>query len=75
MNNLLLLIAGICIGILFNHICFLFVCKIIGTLNIDTTNEDKDIYTLNVDIPLESLSRYKTVRLRIAHKTSPNMNT
>ena len=36
-----------------------------GTLLIDQSNPEKDIYRLNIDTPMESLSTMKTVKLAV----------
>ena len=44
----------------------------IGSLKIDTSEDTKDIYRLEIDkIPLDDLPKYKTVLLKIVSTVSP----
>ena len=44
----------------------------IGTLKIDTSGEEKDVYRLEIDkIPLDELPKYKTVLLKVVSTISP----
>lgn len=75
MNSLILLLIGVCMGFLLHCLYLQVTCKIAATLNIDTSNDEKDIYMFEVDVPLESLTKYKMIRVRIADKTAPIMNS
>lgn len=41
-----------------------------GTLLVDTTNPEKDIYRLDLDTPLETIAKTKTVRIVIDPKAN-----
>lgn len=75
MNTILLLLIGVCIGIILHYIYLSFTCKIAGTLNIDTGNETKDLYTFEINMPLDGLTRFKMIRVKISENTgSENHN-
>lgn len=65
MNTILLLLIGVCIGIILHYIYLSFACRIAGTLNIDTSDESKDLYTFEINMPLGSLTRFKMIRVKI----------
>lgn len=74
MQPVVFIIIGIIIGIFAHWVSFNYMYKTIGVLNIDTSNDTKDVYSLEFNVPLETLTKYDIVRLKIASKTSPNMN-
>ena len=41
---------------------------VIGTLNIDTSGEEKDVYSFDILVPLEDLPKNKRVKLNIRLK-------
>lgn len=61
--DVLLLILGICIGIILNKIHMHF-AKCIGTLEIDKTHFDKDVYRI-ANLDLEKVPKKRFVILRI----------
>lgn len=69
MNTILLLLIGMCIGIILHYIYLSFTCIIAGTLKIDTSNTDKDIYSFEITGPLNELTNHRMIRVKIS---SPN---
>lgn len=77
MNSILLIlryIVGILLGINITLLYFGINCKMAATLKINRSDPDKDSYMLEVNVPLEELSKYKTIRVRIVENTPPSMN-
>ena len=73
MNSVLLLLIGICAGIILHNLYLMYSCKRTATLRIDTTNEEKDLYMFEVHVPLESLSKYKLIPVKIAYNTDTDI--
>lgn len=76
MNSSLLIlyyIVGLLLGVILTRAYFHITCKTVATLKIDRTDPGKDSYMFEVNVPLEELSTYKTIRVRIVENTPPSM--
>lgn len=45
-----------------------------GFLVIDSTNPDKDVYTLEIHTPFEEIAKKKSISLKIQHFTGPSQD-
>ena len=56
------LVMGVIIGFIVKSITS---TKTIGTLLIDTTDPEKDMYSLQIDSPIDKLPKMRSVKLKI----------
>ena len=66
MNGDLLFLIGVAVGVIMACVIAAFHTAY-GTLEIDDSNPEKDVYNLKVG-DLDSLSKKKNVRFKITHK-------
>lgn len=67
-----LMITGLFLGYLIGQTAAQKELPTIGTLRIDTSGAEKDIYSLEIDkVPLEDLPKYNKVELKIESSNSP----
>lgn len=65
MDKIHFLIGGLCVGSLIgNIICIAYIKRVCGTLRIDRTNPEKDLYRFDID-DLDSLSKKKRIILKV----------
>ena len=79
MSTVICLFLCFILGFLSYHLYTLFFLKTIGTLKIDTSDDKKDIYLLQIEIPMDELPKHKAGIIKIesnssASQTAPNMN-
>lgn len=58
-------IAGLVIGSIITTIIFRIKILKAGTLKIDTSNDDFDRYSLEIDVPLEKVAQASEISLKI----------
>lgn len=77
MNSSLLILSyvvGLLLGVILTNVYLNLTCRVAATLKIDKSDPDKDSYMFEVNVPLEELSTYKTIRVKIVEKTPPIVN-
>ena len=68
MKNINFLIGGLCVGSLIgNMICVAYFKNACGTLRIDRTNPEKDLYRFDIDNH-DSLTKKKRIILKVYNK-------
>lgn len=65
MHNIQLLLSGLLVGsVLCNVLCIAYIKRTYGTLRIDHSNPEKDIYRFDID-DLDSLAKKKRIILLV----------
>ena len=74
MDTFILILIGVIIGNLAQYVYQMITCKQAATLKIDTSEPNKDSYIFEANMPLEDLTKYSMIRVKIIHNTSANID-